>query len=125
MTGLLVVVFLALLALLAPRYGWDSRDGEDWSDRVGSGGSVGGRRHRLSSDARAAARKVFRALGSAWERQERAWGACWQAHQPWRGDDLPWRQGELHWREREGTWRLEGLVAPRCPPTRRRSSRQD
>ena len=33
MTGLVVLAFLVLLAVTAPKWGYDSRDGRDWQPR--------------------------------------------------------------------------------------------
>jgi hypothetical protein len=130
MTGLLVVAAFVVLALLTLRYGADSRDGADWrsrdswldnavSRRRRTASSTHGRR-TVSSDLRALV-GLLRRLGQwslrAWDRQERAWGACWRAHQPWRGDDLADRNDELHWRQVNGGWRLVGRLLPVPPPT--------
>jgi hypothetical protein len=41
MTGLLIMgVLMALVGLLASRYGVDSRDGQDWRSRPGSVGGA-------------------------------------------------------------------------------------
>jgi hypothetical protein len=92
MTGLLIVVGLMVLALIAPRYGVDLRDGRDWRSRPGQ--SVAGPRvrHTPRSDLAKLNRWagwVGSVLGRGWEAQERAWGAAWQTYQPWRGDDRP------------------------------------
>jgi hypothetical protein len=92
MTGLLVVVGLIALAIIAPRYGVDLRDGGDWRsqrDRSLAGPRV---RYTARSDLAALSRWVSwvgSVLARRWEAQERAWGAAWQTYQPWRGDDRP------------------------------------
>ncbi|HEY1966533.1 MAG TPA: hypothetical protein VGH89_01190 [Pseudonocardia sp.] len=52
------------------------------------------------------------AVRQAWDNHHRAWGANWQEHQPWRGDDLPPDQGQLRWRQVDDGWRLDGQFAP-------------
>jgi hypothetical protein len=84
MTGLLVVGLLVTLALLAPRYGADSRDGRDWSNRIDRLGPRGDR-HTLRADLR----RLTELVSAAWQRQERAWAAVWAQHQPGRGDIAP------------------------------------
>lgn len=119
MTGLLVMVFLTALALAVPRYGMDSRDGRDWGGVARRTGSEEPRLHTPLEDLRqlrGAVRRFARRTVGAWRAQEHAWGACWQAHQPWRGDDLPAHHGELRWRQADGRWRLEGRTMPGRPP---------
>lgn len=125
MTGLLVLVAFVVLALLTLRYGADSRDGADWRFRESwLDGTARRTRHTVTADLRAVVgllRRLGQGAPRAWDRQERAWGACWQAHQPWRGDDLPDRCDELHWRRVNGGWRLVGRLLPMPPPTDRSS----
>src|SRR5882757_6725709 len=94
MTGLLIVVGLIALALLAPRYGADLRDGSDWRYQRDRSLAGRGRRHTPKSDL-AALGGWMSGLGGLlarrWDAQERAWGAAWRAHQPWRGDEAPAR----------------------------------
>jgi len=96
MTGLLIVVGLMALALIAPRYGVDLRDGRDWRSQRDQSLAGPRPRHTPRSDLAALNRwmaRVGRILGRRWEAQERAWGAAWTAYQPWRGDDVP---NQLH-----------------------------
>ncbi|WP_028927461.1 hypothetical protein [Pseudonocardia acaciae] len=121
MTGLVVVAILAVVAALAPRYGVDSRDGRDWSSAGSRAGGPGARR-TLGGDLRA----LGAWLARMWDAQERAWGACWRAHQPWRGDDPPASpEEELHWREEGDGWRLRGRMLPPVPPAGEPSARID
>jgi len=90
MTGLLIVVGLIALALLAPRYGADLRDGSDWRYQRDQTSAGGGPRHTPGSDLAALGVRmswVGGLLARRWDAQERAWGAAWRAHQPWRGDE--------------------------------------
>lgn len=57
-----IVGMLVILALLAPRYGVDSRDGRDWNNRVGRVGPSGVPRPTPWSDLRALAS----AAGRVW-----------------------------------------------------------
>jgi hypothetical protein len=94
MTGLLIVVGLIALALLAPRYGADLRDGSDWRYQRDQTVAGGGPRHTPRSDLAALRGRmswVRGLLARRWDAQERAWGAAWRAHQPWRGDERPAR----------------------------------
>ncbi|MBO0877675.1 MAG: hypothetical protein J2P19_30225 [Pseudonocardia sp.] len=137
MTGLVVMLVLVMVAVLAPRYGVDTRDGRDW--RVDGGWSADRpptARHTVGSDVRALAsllRGVGRRLARAWDARERAWGAGWRPHQPWRGDNLsPHRRDdpppgwdELRWRQESGGWRLHGRMLPLAPPEGEPSARRD
>jgi hypothetical protein len=92
MTGLLIVVGLMALALIAPRYGVDLRDGRDWRSQRDQSLAAPRVRHTPGSDLAALSRwtrRVGSVLGRRWEAQERSWGAAWQTYQPWRGDDRP------------------------------------
>jgi len=104
MTGLLIVVGLIALALLAPRYGADLRDGSDWRYERDQTLAGGGPRHTPRSDLAALYRWMSWAgglLARRWDAQERAWGAAWRSHQPWRGDEPPAR---LHDRAEPPAW---------------------
>ncbi|HTF49920.1 MAG TPA: hypothetical protein VK735_20960 [Pseudonocardia sp.] len=97
MTGLLIVVGLIALAVLAPRYGADLRDGSDWRYQRDQTLAGGGPRHTPRSDLAALHRWmswVGGLLARRWDAQERAWDAAWRAHQPWRGDEPPARLGD-------------------------------
>ncbi|HEY2206299.1 MAG TPA: hypothetical protein VGH99_17655 [Pseudonocardia sp.] len=112
MTGL-VVGLLITLALLAPRYGADSRDGRDWTAGRAARAARPVRR-TPGDDLRTLAGlpgRIGTAVAGAWLRQERAWGAAWSAYQPWRGDEQP-RPTQLRWQRGRDGWRLVGSVAP-------------
>jgi hypothetical protein len=148
MTGLVVMVLvLVVLAVLAPRFGVDTRDGRDWSSDGGrSVGRAPAARRTVGSDARALA-DLFRGLG---RRLAGAWDACRRAHQsrggddppprrirdpdayrcseqraPRRGDDVPPGRDEPHWRAEGGGWRLRGRMLPLAPPEGEPSARRD
>lgn len=87
---LIPFAFLAL-ALLAPRYGADSRDVH--------GAAV--RRHTVTGDLR----RTLRALRRIHEDQVRAWEMFWQLQHPWESEPL-------RWTEVQGEWRLAGRVVP-------------
>lgn len=98
MTGLLIVVGLMALALIAPRYGVDLRDGRDWRSQRDQSLAAPRVRHTPGSDLAALSRWtgwVGSVLGRRWQAQKRAWGAAWQTYQPWRGDDRPPQLGAV------------------------------
>lgn len=138
MTGLVILAFLVILALLVPRYGVDLRDGGDWRFQRDQSLAARGARFTPRSDAVTLARRLARLgrrIARAWHAQERAWGALWLAHQPWRGDDLPMRldgrperradepgagergrhRDELRWRWDGDGWCLAGRLLPASP----------
>lgn len=115
MSGLVILVSVALLGLLAARYGADARDGRDWT--VGSVPSAPGPAPRRSPRADLAAgwrlaRRVGRAVALGWRDQEAAWEAWWRLQHPW------WDEPEtyLRWQRAGGSWRLVGRIAPPLPP---------
>lgn len=103
MTGLLIVLFLLVLAVVVPRYGADSRDGQDWRRGSGERRPPAVRPAPLSDVAavarwvrrRVSGSRIGRRLARAWRAQERAWEAAWLSHQPWRGDDVPLRWPDI------------------------------
>jgi hypothetical protein len=139
MGGLVILGLLIALAMLAPRYGADWRDGADWRRPRGRSLTVGGTRFTPRADAAALARwlrRVARRVARAWNAQERAWDALWLAHQPWRQDDGRWPGGpgrrtagqdepgagergrhpdELRWRRDGDAWYLDGRLLPSSP----------
>jgi hypothetical protein len=138
MGGLVIVGLLITLALLAPRYGVDLRDGGDWRIQRDQSLAARGARYTPKADAVALAHwlaRLGRRVARAWDRQERAWGALWLAHQPWRGDDVPMRadgwpgrraddpgagergrhRDELRWWWDGDGWQLAGRLLPASP----------
>jgi len=138
MGGLVILALLVTLALLTPRYGVDLRDGGDWRFQRDQSLAVRGARFTPRSDAVTLARRLARLrrrIARAWDAQERAWGALWLAHQPWRGDDPAVRldggpirradepdagergrhRDELRWRWDGDGWYLAGRLLPASP----------
>jgi len=114
-SGLVILVGLALLGLLAARYGADARDGRDWA--VGPVPSAPRPAPRRSPRADLAAgwrlaRRVARGVTGGWRDQEAAWESWWRLQHPW------WDEPEtlLRWQRVPGSWRLVGRIAPPLPP---------
>jgi hypothetical protein len=120
MFGLIVFLFLLVLALLAPWFGVDSRDGKDWAsplDNRGPRASVPRERGRGPA-------RLLRGIGArlayAWEQQRLAHEALWRAQRPWLAEaEASQPKQQLRWRRGpSGRVRLVGwLLPPNTPPS--------
>jgi hypothetical protein len=121
MTGLVVMALvLVVLAVLAPRYGVDTRDGRDWrSDGGRYVGQAPAVRRTVASDARALADLLRRRI------RVRDAYRCSEQREPRRSDDVPPGRDELHWRAEGGGWRLRGRTLPLAPPKGEPSAPRD
>jgi hypothetical protein len=117
MFGLIVLAFLLVLALLAPRFGVDSRDGKDWAGpHDNRGGRTRAPRATGGGPARLA-RSVRARVAYAWEQQRLAHEALWRAQRPWLAETAERPGRQLCWRRGPGGhWRLVGWLLPSSTP---------